>query len=108
MARSEKIRRRPDGSIDIDFYHAGAIALRRQAMREAVGPRAVLRLMLAKVAVVLVFWLVVALHPQDHDAIETWANKGATTQPSPMHPLRERAEQLRRQLVNAAAARAVQ
>ena len=35
-----EIRRRPDGSIDIEFYRARAKALRSQAVREAFGSRA--------------------------------------------------------------------
>jgi hypothetical protein len=30
----QDIRRRPDGSIDIDFYQANAIALRNRAIRD--------------------------------------------------------------------------
>jgi hypothetical protein len=30
----QDIRRRPDGSIDIDFYRANAIALRNRAIRD--------------------------------------------------------------------------
>ena len=32
---TDTIRRHPDGSIDFDFYRADAVALRRQAMRDA-------------------------------------------------------------------------
>jgi len=31
----QDIRRRPDGSIDIDFYWADAIALRNRAIRDS-------------------------------------------------------------------------
>ena len=35
-AKSQDIRRHPDGSIDIDFYRARAAALRGQAKRDGV------------------------------------------------------------------------
>jgi hypothetical protein len=35
MTQTDAIRRRPDGSIDLDFYRTGATALRRQAMQDA-------------------------------------------------------------------------
>ncbi len=35
MTQTNDIRRRANGSIDLDFYRAGATALRGQAMRDA-------------------------------------------------------------------------
>ena len=35
MITMQDVRRRRDGSIDIDFYHSHSMALRRQAMRDA-------------------------------------------------------------------------
>ena len=35
MTQTETICRHPDGSIDFDFYRAGATALRRQALRDS-------------------------------------------------------------------------
>jgi hypothetical protein len=35
MMRSHEFRRRPDGSIDFDFYRAHAMVLRRQACATA-------------------------------------------------------------------------
>jgi hypothetical protein len=43
-----EIRRRPDGSLDFDFYRRRAVRLRRQAMRDALKAKAVA---LAKVLV---------------------------------------------------------
>jgi hypothetical protein len=42
MTELPTIHRRDNGTIDLDFYHAGATALRRQAMRDASRPRAAL------------------------------------------------------------------
>ncbi len=103
MPQSENIRRRPDGSIDIDFYRAGAIALRRQAMRGAGVARAVL---VKAVAIGLAFGFVglagLDARPQTSDAIEIRAGEE-----QPMAPLRARAEQLRLRLVNATGSSAV-
>jgi len=35
MTQTDTVRRHPNGAIDLDFYRAGATALRRQAMRDA-------------------------------------------------------------------------
>jgi len=45
-----EVRRRPDGSIDIRFYHARAMAIRSQALREAFRPKAIFALMLVAAA----------------------------------------------------------
>jgi len=36
-----EVHRRPDGSLDFDFYSRRAVRLRRQAMRDALKARAV-------------------------------------------------------------------
>ena len=39
MTQTDTVRRHPNGSIDFDFYRAGATALRRQAMRDGATLR---------------------------------------------------------------------
>ena len=45
-----QVRRRPDGSIDFDFYRARAVALRAQTLRDAFRPKAMFRFTLIAIA----------------------------------------------------------
>ena len=49
-----EFRRRPDGSIDFDFYRARARTLRLQALRAAFRPKAVLKLALAAMGTLMI------------------------------------------------------
>jgi hypothetical protein len=55
-----RVRRRPDGSIDFDFYRARAAALRTQALRDAFRPKAVFRFTLIAIAGLTAFALATA------------------------------------------------
>lgn len=54
MTHPHNIRRLPDGAIDLDFYRAGATALRRQAMQDSARLRAGCAGMLGLVATLAV------------------------------------------------------
>ena len=55
-----QVRRRPDGSIDFDFYRARAVALRAQTLRDAFRPKAMFRFTLIAIAGLTAFALVAA------------------------------------------------
>lgn len=57
------IRRRDNGIIDVDFYRAGAAALRRQAMHDASRPRAALAVGVV-IAIMLGFAAISRLVPE--------------------------------------------
>jgi hypothetical protein len=65
-------RRRPDGSIDIDFYRAGAAALRRRAMCDARQLRTAVASMLATAAV-LALTVGVAIPPMTRSIVQAVA-----------------------------------
>ena len=54
---NQDIRRRPNGSIDFDFYRTRAAALRGQAMRDAFTLRAVGTVILTMTGVLAVVFL---------------------------------------------------
>jgi len=49
-----EFRRRPDGSIDFDFYRARARTLRLQALRATFRPKAVLKFALVAVGTLMI------------------------------------------------------
>ena len=57
---SQDIRRHPDSSIDFDFYRTRAIALRRQALRDASTLRSACAGVLTIVGALAVVFLVAA------------------------------------------------
>jgi hypothetical protein len=58
MTTTDTVRRHPDGSIDFDFYRAGATALRRQAMEDAFKLKSAARLMALSAAALAVATLI--------------------------------------------------
>jgi hypothetical protein len=65
------LHRKPDGSIDFDFYRTWVTALRRHAMRDAAGLHAVgacILTMMVGFAVVLLIAATPVRVPQDHAA----------------------------------------
>jgi hypothetical protein len=65
------LHRNPDGSIDFDFYRTWVTAMRRHAMRDAAGLRAVgacILTMIVGFAFVLLIAATPVQVPQDHAA----------------------------------------
>lgn len=60
MTEPDEIHRRSDGSIDLDFYRARAVALRSQAFRDALRRKPMFKLTLAAIAGLMAFALAVA------------------------------------------------